>query len=45
MAKEISNGAFGGAGSFMTNYYAIWRNGLDEEPPNWYGVKQGETYA
>lgn len=45
MAKEISNGAFGGAGSFMTNYYAIWRKGLDEEPPNWYGVKQGETYA
>lgn len=43
--NESGKGSFGGAGSFLTNYYAIWRKGLNEELPNPYGVKQGETYA
>ena len=43
--NETGKGAFGGKGSFLTNYYAIWRNGLNGEAPNWYAVKQGETYA
>lgn len=43
--NESGKGSFGGAGSFLTNYYAIWRKGLNEELPNFYGVKQGETYA
>lgn len=42
--KELTNGFFGGNKSFMTNGYVIWRNGLDGDPPNPYGVYQGDTY-
>lgn len=45
MREGARNGAFGGKGSFMTNYYSIWYTGLDGEAPNWYGVRQGNTYA
>lgn len=45
MDNFLINGSFGGAGSFMTNGYAIWRRGLDQEDPNPYAVHQGETYA
>jgi hypothetical protein len=36
---------FTGGKSFMSNGYVIWRNGLAGEPPNFYGVRQGSTYA
>ena len=45
MAENLVSRAFTGGKSFMTNHYAIWRNGLGEHQKNWYAVNQGETYA
>lgn len=45
MAENLVASAFTGGTSFMTNHYAIWRKGLGKQSPNWYAVKQGETYA
>ena len=35
---------FSGGTSFMSNGYAIWRNGLADDEPNWLAKQQGETY-
>lgn len=45
----LSNGYFGGSGSFMTNGYAIWQKGLAGDDgkryPNPYAVWQGNTHV
>lgn len=44
MADNLVAKAFTGGKSFMTNHYAIWREGLAGQKPNWYAVQQGNTY-
>lgn len=45
MSENLMGASFGGAGSFMTHGYAIWRDGLGGDSPNRYAVQQGDTYA
>lgn len=44
MADNLVAKAFTGGKSFMTNHYAIWRDGLAGQNPNWYAIQQGNTY-
>lgn len=45
---NLMSRAFTGGTSFMSNHYAIWREGIEDyrkvKNPNWYGIKQGNTY-
>jgi hypothetical protein len=44
MADNLVAKAFTGGKSFMTNHYAIWKDGLAGQGANWYAVHQGNTY-
>lgn len=44
MADNLVAKAFTGGTSFMTNHYAIWKDGLAGQGANWYAVHQGNTY-